>query len=93
MYIVILRRLRVAVRRKRPEKWRTNSWFLLNDNAPEHRSVLVKDSLAKNKVTISGHPPHSPGLATADFFLFPRLKSALKRRGFCDATDIIKNET
>jgi len=46
MYIVILRRLRVAIRSKRPEKWRTNSWFHLNDNAPEHRSGLVKDFLA-----------------------------------------------
>jgi len=66
--------------------------FLLHDNAPAHRSVLVKDFLAKNKVTISEHPPHSPGLATADFYLFPRIKSATKGRVFCDATDIIKNE-
>jgi hypothetical protein len=33
-------------------------------------------------------PPHSPDLAPADFYLFPRLTSA-----FCDATDIIKNAT
>jgi hypothetical protein len=46
-----------------------------------------------NKVTISEDPPNSPDLDTADFYLFPRLKSALKKRGFCDATDIIKNET
>ena len=56
MYIDILRRLRDAVRRKRPEKWRTSSWFLLHDNAPAHRSVLVKDFLAKNSVTTSQHP-------------------------------------
>jgi hypothetical protein len=29
----------------------------------------------------------------ADFYLFPRLKSALKGRRFCDATDIIKIAT
>ena len=56
MYIDILRRLRDAVRRKRPEKWRTDSWFLLHDNASAHRSVLVKDFLAKNSVTTSQHP-------------------------------------
>jgi hypothetical protein len=39
------------------------------------------------------HPPYSPDLAPVDFYLFPRLKSALKGRRFCDATDIIKNET
>jgi hypothetical protein len=38
MYINMLRRLEDAVRKKRPEKWRTNSWFLLYDNAPAHRS-------------------------------------------------------
>jgi len=32
-------------------------------------------------------------LAPADFYLLPRLKSALKGRRFCDATDIIKNAT
>ena len=37
-------------------KKRTNSWFLLNDNAPAHRSVSVKDFLAKNKVTTLQHP-------------------------------------
>ena len=36
MYIDILRRLRHALRKKRPEKWRTNSRFLLHDNAPAH---------------------------------------------------------
>jgi hypothetical protein len=43
MYVSILRHLRDAVRKKSPEKWRTNSWFLLHGNAPAHRSVLVKD--------------------------------------------------
>jgi hypothetical protein len=47
----ILRRFSDAVRRKRPEKWRINSLFFLRDNAPTHRSVLVKDFLANNDVT------------------------------------------
>ena len=80
MYADILCRHSDAVRRKRSEKWRTNSWFLSHDNAPKHRSVLVKDFLTKNNVTALEHPPYAPGLAPADFYLFPRLKSALKRR-------------
>lgn len=28
------------------------------------------------------HPPYSPDIVTCDFFLFPRLKSALKRQRF-----------
>jgi len=54
--------------------------------------VLVKDFLAKNKLTIMQHHPYSPDLAAAEYYLFPRLKSALKGRRFCDANDI-KNAT
>ena len=75
-YIDILRRLIDEVRRKRPENWGTNSWFLLHDYAPAHRSVLIKDFLAKKVMTTQKHPPYSPDLDTADFYLFPRLKSA-----------------
>jgi len=35
----------------------------------------------------------SPDLAAADFYLFRPLKSALKERRFCDASDIIQNAT
>ena len=91
MYIDILRRLTDVVERKRCEKWRTNTWFLLHDNAPAHRSVLVNDFLAKNNVKKLEHPPYSPDLTPAEFYLFPQLKSALKGQRFCDATDIIMN--
>jgi hypothetical protein len=67
--IDILHRLRNAVRRKRPEIWRTDSWFLLHDNTPAHRSVLTKDFLTKNMVTTQRHPPYSLDLAAADFYL------------------------
>jgi len=56
VYIYIFRRFMDAFRRKRPEKCRTNGWFLLHDNAPAHRSVLCMDFLAKNKVTTLEHP-------------------------------------
>jgi len=48
MYINILRRLRDAVRRKDPQKLRTNSWFLIHENAPVHRSDLVMDLLSRD---------------------------------------------
>ena len=63
MYIDILRCLRDAVRRKRPEKWRTNS-------ALAHLLDLVKDFAGKNNVTTLEHPPYPPDLAAADFYLF-----------------------
>ena len=90
LYVDTLPRLRAAVRRKRPEKWRTNRWFLLHDNSPAHRPVLVKDFLANNNVTTLEHPLL---LTPAEFYPFPSLKSELKWRSFCDATNIIKNAT
>jgi hypothetical protein len=87
MHIHILPRLRDAVRSKRPEKWKNKLWFLLHDNAPTHRSDLAKDFLTKDNVTTMEN------LALVDFYLFPGFKSALNRRRFCDATDIIKNAT
>ena len=39
------------------------------------------------------HPPYCPHLDPANFYLFPRLKSALKGRRFGDATDNIMNAT
>jgi len=90
MHIDFLRHLRDAVRRDCPERWRTNSWFLLHDNAPALRSVLVKDFLANNYVTTLQLPSC---LAPADIYMFPRLKSAMKERSFCDARDIINNAT
>jgi len=67
IYIYILCRLGHAIRRKSPEKWTTKSWFRLHDNAPDHRSVSVKDFLGKNDVTTLEHPLHSPDLAAVDF--------------------------
>jgi hypothetical protein len=49
-----------------PKKWITDSWFLLDDNAPAHRSVLVKEFLPKNDVTTLEYLPY-PDLAPADF--------------------------
>jgi len=60
-----------AVRRKSPEKLRTNNLFLLHNNAPAHRPVLVKDILAKNNVTTLEHPKYSHDLAAADFYPYP----------------------
>jgi hypothetical protein len=49
---------------KGPEKWKTNHWFSFHDNAPAHRSVLVNVKTLEHL------------LATADFYLFSRMKSA-----------------
>ncbi|GBN31099.1 hypothetical protein AVEN_48528-1 [Araneus ventricosus] len=69
LYMEILKRLRDAIRRKLPEKGATNDWFLLHDNAPPHRALIVKKYLARHSITTLEHPLYSPDLAPADFYL------------------------
>jgi hypothetical protein len=87
-----IRHLGDVVGKKLPGKSRTSSWFLLHDNAPAHRSVLVTDFLAKKNVTLK-QPPHSPDLDPTHFHLLPRLKSPSKGRRFCGTTDTTQNAT
>ena len=35
-YLKVMKRLREAVRRKRPEAWTNKTWMLHHDNAPPH---------------------------------------------------------
>jgi transposase len=92
-YIAVLKRLREAVRRKRPQLWMNQIWVLHHNNAPAHLSFLVRNFLAKNEMTVVPQPPYSPDLAPADFFLFPKLKSTLKGRHFDTINEIQKNST
>jgi len=52
------------------------NWLLFHDNAPAHRSVLVKDFLADDNTTTLEYPSYRRKMAAADFYLFPRMKSA-----------------
>ena len=81
-YKDVLTTLRERVRRRRPEMWKNGSWILHQDNAPAHNALSVKTFLAKHKIPVMEHPPYSPDLAPCDFFLFPKVKSALKGTRF-----------
>jgi transposase len=84
-YKEVLTTLREWVRRKRHELWKNGSWILHHDNAPAHNALslkTVKTFLAKHKIPVLEHPPYSPDLAPCDFFLFPKIKSALKGTRF-----------
>jgi hypothetical protein len=54
---------------------------------------LAYDCLAKNNVTTLEYTAYSPDFDPADCYLLPLLKSGLKGRRSCKATDIIKNAT
>ncbi|UYV82955.1 hypothetical protein LAZ67_22001532 [Cordylochernes scorpioides] len=51
MYLGILRRLREAIRKKRPEKWTNGGWILHHDNARPHTAHLMTSFLAKKRDT------------------------------------------
>ncbi|UYV79125.1 UNC5C [Cordylochernes scorpioides] len=82
VYLGIMRRLREAVRLKRPERWQNNDWILHVDNARPHTAHVVLQFLAKHSTIQIPHPPYSPDLAPNDFFLYPKLKMKLKGRKF-----------
>ena len=63
-------------------KFQSSEWFLLHNNAPSHNAAIVKKFLANRNVAVPHHPPYSPDLAPADYFLFPKLKFSLKGRHF-----------
>ncbi|GFX48239.1 hypothetical protein TNCV_2920561 [Trichonephila clavipes] len=50
--------LRESIRRKWPQFWQSDDWYHLHDNAPTHRSQLVKDFLAKTRTNVLPHPPN-----------------------------------
>jgi transposase len=60
-YLGVMKRLRAAVRRKRPEGWRNKTWTLHQGYAHEF--------LAKHETTLVSQPPYSPDLPLADYFV------------------------
>jgi len=92
-YKTVLQRLRDAVRRHHPEKWRSSNWILHHDNAPAHGAVSTNEFLAKHNIPPLPHPPYSPGLDPCDFFLFPQLKKTMKGSRFDCVEEIEANMT
>jgi len=91
-YLKVVKRLREAVRRKRPEAWTNKTWMLHHDNAPAHASLLFREFLAKQEtIVVPQPPPHSPDFDPAEFILFPKLKSTLKGRRFQTIEEIKEN--
>ena len=92
-YVEVLKRLRDAVRRKRPRFWSSGDWLLPHDNAPAHSSDLVQQFLAKHKIVKFRQPPYSSDIAPCDFWMFPKSKQALKGKRFDDMETIQSNAT
>jgi hypothetical protein len=76
----VLRWMSENIRRKPPDKWRSNSWALHHDNTPAHASLVVQQFLASTNTTVFPHPPYSSDLAPCDFLLYSKMKLILKGR-------------
>jgi len=91
LYVEVLARLGEVVHRKRPELRENQTWMLHHDNAPVQASLLIRTYLAKHQISVAPHPPYSPELAPADFFMFPKLQTTLKGRRFQTIEGIQEN--
>jgi transposase len=91
-YVQVLQRLRDAVRRKRRYK-RQGQWFLRQDNALSHTSLVVQQFLAEKNIPVNTQPPYSLDLSPIDSWLFPTLKMVLKGACFVTMEDIKSNAT
>jgi hypothetical protein len=72
-YLEVVTKFRERVGKKRPEFWQKKSWILLQDIAPAHNALAVKQFLAHKCIPVLEHPlpPHSQDLAPCDFFCTP----------------------
>ena len=92
-YEEVLKQLLGRIHRVRPELHRIGQWMLLHDNAPADCAIRVHQFLAQRSVPVLDHPPYSPDLAPADFFLFHRLKSIMKGARFAEVAAIQERVT
>lgn len=75
------------INKKRPEMAK-QQWFFHWDNAPVHTAAVVKNWFAAREVKLIEHPPYSPDLAPADFFLCRKVKEELA--GLTLSTETLK---
>jgi hypothetical protein len=91
--VEVLKRLRLAVCRKRPKKRASRAWALHCDNAHAHTARSFQASLANHGIPVVQQPPYSPDMAPCDFWLIPRFKMATKGKKFDDIDTIKENTT
>ena len=68
--------------------WEAHAWTLHRDDTPDHTALSIGQFFERNIAILEYPPPYSPDLAPCDFFLFPKIKSILKRTHFSDIDSI-----
>jgi len=64
---------------ERPALYCSKGWFLLHSNVPSHNAVTVKQILDTSKFSVLHHPPYSPHLAPANYFILPEIQICPER--------------
>jgi hypothetical protein len=70
------------------DKKKSKGQFVLHGNAPSHNAATMKQVLANRKVAVLHHPTYLPEPALVNYFVFPKLKSALQGWHFQSITEI-----
>lgn len=86
-YIATLKKLRDAIRRKRPGN-DVHDMKLHHDNARPHTSLATTAAIARMGWSVVPHPPYSPDLAPSDFHLFPSMKEDIRGQRFDDLDEV-----
>jgi len=92
-YLQVLKRLRLAVSRKMPQKQPAGAWALHHDNAPAHTVHSIQVFLASHGNPVVQQSVYYPDKAPCYFRLYPELKTVMKERRFEDIDAIKKNAT
>ena len=83
-YLNVLKCLREAVRRQRPEAWTNNTWMLHHDNAPAHASLLIPEFLTKHETTVVHPAALLSRFGHCRLSLVPEVKIPTKRSPISD---------
>lgn len=86
-YCESLRKLKTAIRRKRPEL-RDQDVCLFHDNTRPHTAYATSQLLGSFQWAVVTYPPFSPDLAPSDFYLFGPLKYYIRGMYFTSEEDV-----
>ncbi len=88
VYVASLRCFQEAVCWKRAERWQTQDFILLQDNAWAHTTDLKVDYIDSVNMDTWPHPPYSPDLSPCDYFAFPKLQEYIRGHTFHSIADL-----
>ena len=88
VYKDILRRLMRQCMTRGGPFWEAHAWRLHHIDAPDHTTLSIGQFFSERNIATLEYPPYSLDLVPCDFFLFPKIKSVLKRTRFSDIDSI-----